>query len=77
MLIGNRTTVVFSATTAEFGYGNFEPAPLKPPAGGGSFRRRRTDACSSSVLHAWLLDLLPLLRDSPWETAMRVRLWYR
>jgi len=37
VLIGNRTTVVFSATTAEFGYGNFEPAPLKPPAGGGSF----------------------------------------
>jgi hypothetical protein len=37
VLIGNRTTAVFSATTAEFGCRNFESAPPKPPARGGAF----------------------------------------
>jgi hypothetical protein len=36
-LIGNRTTAVFSATTAEFSCRNFEPATPKPPASGGAF----------------------------------------
>jgi hypothetical protein len=37
VLIGNKTTAVFSATTAEFRCRNFEPAPPKPPARGGGF----------------------------------------
>lgn len=37
VLLGNRTTPVFSATTAEFGCRNFVPAPPKPPSEGGGF----------------------------------------
>jgi hypothetical protein len=37
VLMGNSTTAVFSATTAEFGCRNFEPAPPRPPARGGGF----------------------------------------
>ncbi len=37
VLLGNRTTPVFSATTAEFGCRNFAPSPPKPPTAGGGF----------------------------------------
>lgn len=37
VLIGNRTTPAFSATTAEFGCRNFEPAPPKPAPTGHGF----------------------------------------
>jgi hypothetical protein len=35
VLLGNRTTPAFSATTAEFGCRNFEAAPPPVPRGGG------------------------------------------
>ncbi len=37
VLLGNRTTPAFSATTAEFGCRNFAPSPSKPLAAGGGF----------------------------------------
>jgi len=36
-LLGDRRTPVFSATTAETGCGNFEPAAANPRPGGGGF----------------------------------------